>query len=78
VFFYIGHEKTQINIFFNPCLWIGKKSEVVIFGIVFGMVQGWPYEKFQKIPQYTDFDYLSLELLIIGISEACVIGPSVN
>ncbi len=28
------------------------ENEVVIFEIVFGMIHGWPYEGFQKIPQY--------------------------
>ncbi len=59
---------------------IKLQNEEVIFEIVFGMVHGWPYERFQKIPHIPVFIiyYLSLKLLIIGISEACVIGPSVN
>jgi hypothetical protein len=34
--------------------------------------------KISNNPPYTSFDYLSLELVIIETSEACVIGPSVN
>jgi hypothetical protein len=30
--------------------WNSYKMEVIIFVIVFGMVHGWPYEGFQKLP----------------------------
>jgi hypothetical protein len=57
-------KKTHVNFFFwYPCWWIREKSEVVIFEIVFGMVHGWPYERFQKrIPPYTGFEYSTLKL----------------
>jgi hypothetical protein len=29
---------------------IRLENEIVIYEIVFGMVHGWPYEGFQKIP----------------------------
>jgi hypothetical protein len=38
------------------------ENEVVIFEIVFEMVHGQPYKRFQKNPSYTSFDYSSLEL----------------
>jgi hypothetical protein len=32
--------------------------EIIISEIVFGMVHGWPYKKFQKIPHYTSSHYV--------------------